>query len=130
MQISRICSIVILISFLGTINLAGCASSRKGVEPNEPVDKYRLDVAYTIQKNWIVPANLPNNANLKCAFIFKILPDGKIVDIQFYKSSGSEALDNSALATIERASPVDPYPAGIELPFVEMGLYFTPRGVK
>jgi colicin import membrane protein len=97
----------------------------------EAIDLYRLDVAYAINKNWAFSEQMAGDAQkLEASVVFKIMPDGKIEDIFFTDRSGNAYLDDSALKAIMKSSPVKPHPPGINLPYIELGLRFTPKGVK
>jgi colicin import membrane protein len=58
------------------------------------------------------------------------MPDGKIVDIFFTDHSGNAYLDDSAYKAIVKTSPVKPFPAALSRAYIEMGLRFTPEGVR
>lgn len=45
---------------------------------------------------------------------FTIRADGQLVGREIVESSGSKALDDTAIATLERAAPFPPFPTGIE----------------
>lgn len=97
----------------------------------EAIDFYRLEVAYSINKNWAYNEPLAGGGgHLVARVIFKVLPDGAITDIFFTDRSGNAFLDDSAYKAIVKSSPVKPHPPGLAQPYVEMGLRFTPQGVQ
>lgn len=97
----------------------------------ELIDLYRVEIAYTIQKNWAFADQLSGGAKRTMASIaFKVMPDGSIADIFFTDRSGNQYLDDSAYRAIVKSSPVKPHPDKLSLPYVEMGLRFTPEGVQ
>jgi colicin import membrane protein len=61
---------------------------------------------------------------------FKVMPDGEVTDIFFTDRSGNAYLDDSAYKAIVKTSPVKPHPKGLLQPYIEMGLRFTPEGVR
>jgi colicin import membrane protein len=116
---------------------AATAEGKKGSyahgskQEGEAIDLYRLDVAYAINKNWAFSEQMAGGAqNLEASVVFKIMPDGKIEDVFFTDRSGNAYLDDSALKAIMKSSPVKPHPPGVNLPYIELGLRFTPKGVK
>jgi colicin import membrane protein len=58
------------------------------------------------------------------------MPNGEIKDIFFTDRSGNSYLDESAYKAIVKSNPVDPHPEGISKPYVNVGLRFTPEGVR
>lgn len=97
----------------------------------ELIDIYRVEVAYQIQKNWAFPEQLAGGrTDLVAELAFTILPNGEIKDIWFDKKSGNRYLDESAKKAIMKSNPVRPHPPGINKAFVNVGLRFTPKGVK
>ncbi len=96
----------------------------------ELIELYRLEIAYQIQKNWAFAEQLAGGGNLKASIVFKVKPHGQIVDIFFTDRSGNPYLDDSAHKAIVKSSPVKPHPKELDRPYVEMGLNFTPEGVR
>lgn len=97
----------------------------------EMMDIYRAEVPYQIQKNWAFSNQLAGNSgNLEAVLVIKIIPSGEIIDIWFEKRSGNRYLDESAYKAVQKASPLPPLPPGYRRPFYNLGLIFTPEGVK
>ncbi len=97
----------------------------------ELIDLYRLEIAYAINKNWAFAEQLTSRGNkLMASIAFKVMPDGKISDIFFTDRSGNPYLDDSAYKAIVKSSPVKPHPAKLKRAYIEMGLRFTPEGVR
>lgn len=97
----------------------------------ELIDLYRLEIAYAVQKNWAFAEQLSGGGGKMMASIaFKVMPDGQIVDIFFTDRSGNQYLDDSAYRAIVKSSPVKPHPEKLSRSYVEMGLRFTPEGVR
>jgi len=102
-----------------------------GKQEGELIDMYRLEIAYAIQKNWAYADQLgQGKGNLVASIVMKVLPDGRVEDIFFTDRSGNPYLDDSAYKAIIKSSPVRPHPDGLNRPFIEMGLRFTPKGVQ
>ncbi len=97
----------------------------------ELIDIYRVEVAYQIEKNWAFPEQLAGGrTDLVAELAFTILPNGEIKDVWFDRKSGNRYLDESARKAIIKSNPVRPHPPGIIKPFINVGLRFTPKGVK
>lgn len=104
---------------------------RGGQKEIELIDLYRLEIAYAVQKNWAFAEQLANGGKQRVAsIVFKVMPDGKLTDIFFTDHSGNTYLDDSAYKAIVKTSPVKPFPEGLNRAYIEMGLRFTPEGVR
>ena len=105
--------------------------NEEGKRKAELVDMYRLEIAFEIQKHWAFNEALAGgDTSLMASIVFKVMPDGEIRDIFFTDRSGNAYLDESAYKAIVKASPVDPHPTGLRQPYVEMGIRFTPQGIR
>lgn len=94
-------------------------------------DIYRLEIAYRIQKNWAFSEQLAGRgADLQVSLVFRVMPSGEIRDVWFTDRSGNSYLDDSAYKAVMKSNPVDPHPAGLSLPYVEVGLRFGPEGIN
>jgi colicin import membrane protein len=92
---------------------------------------YLYQVADEIQRNWAFSRRLAGNReNLRAVLFFKIMPDGKILDIVFETRSGNRYLDESAYKAIIKSNPVQPHPPGINKPVVVAAYGFTPEGME
>lgn len=70
------------------------------------------DVVYTQVKNaWLRPPGLPEG--LKCDLRVRILPNGDVISAKVEASSGNRLFDDSAVAAVTKASPLEPPPAGL-----------------
>lgn len=106
----------------------GGTGGRKEIEL---IDLYRLEIAYAVQKNWAFADQLADGGKqMVASIVFKVMPDGKIMDIFFTDHSGNAYLDDSAYKAIVKTSPVKPFPDGLNRAYIEMGLRFTPEGVR
>jgi colicin import membrane protein len=102
-----------------------------GKRKAELIDLYRLEVAFQIQKQWAFNEQLAGgDKSLVAAIVFKVMPDGEIRDIFFTDRSGNTYLDESAYKAIVKSNPVDSHPKGLNQPYVEMGIRFTPQGIR
>lgn len=67
-------------------------------------DKYKAMIIQAISEQWIVPQNLPKN--IKCVLSVRVAPGGVVLQVTVTKSSGNPVLDNSAVAAVNKASPL------------------------
>lgn len=96
-----------------------------------PIDVYRVEVALMIQQNWAYADQIGGrNKNQETFLVFKVLPNGEIKDVFFTDRSGNTYLDESAYRAIVKSNPVKPFPPGVNEPYVEIGLRFTPEGIQ
>jgi len=103
----------------------------QGGRIGELIDIYRVEIAYQIQKNWAFPSQLAGGrSDLQTMLVFKVMPNGDIEDLFFTDRSGNSHFDESAYRAVMKTNPVDPHPAGLIRAYVQMGLRFTPEGVK
>jgi colicin import membrane protein len=108
----------------------GFGEGRGNQKEIEQIDLYQLEVAYAVQKNWAFADQLAGEKQLMTSIAFKIMPDGRIADIIIMERSGNSYLDDSAYKAILKTSPVKPFPVGLNQPFIQMGLNFTPEGIR
>lgn len=67
------------------------------------IDQYKALILQQIQQNWIIPEDV---ANLSCVLQVQLAPGGMVLHVRVLKSSGNTALDRSALAAVNKASPL------------------------
>lgn len=67
------------------------------------VDKYKAMILQQIQQNWIVPGKVDA---LSCVLSISVAPGGMVTQVKLVKSSGNDALDRSAIAAVNKASPL------------------------
>jgi len=97
----------------------------------ELLDIYRVEIASRVEKQWAFPASLAGKQEGLVVYLaFNVLPDGTITDIWFDQRSGNRHLDESAKKAVMKSNPVQPHPESLSLPYVTVGLRFTPEGVK
>lgn len=93
----------------------------------ELIDLYRDEIARIINRNW---AYAGGGTNEMAAITFKVMPDGTITDVAFMDRSGNQNLDDSGYRAIVKSSPVRAHPDKLSVPYVIMGLRFSPQGVQ
>ena len=115
----------------------GQASGVPGGDPNagarsvEAIDLYMADIARLVQQQWAYSDQLSGGGKtLQASLEFKVMPSGEIRDLFFTDRSGNRALDESAERAIMKSNPLSPHPPGLVVPYVYMGLRFTPEGVQ
>ena len=95
------------------------------------LDIYKAEVAYQVQKHWAFSEQLAGiSKKLEAVLVIKILPSGEITDIWFEKRSGNRYLDDSAYKAIKKTNPLPRLPDGYLRPFYNLGLIFTPSGLR
>jgi colicin import membrane protein len=67
------------------------------------IDQYKAKILQQIQQNWIMPENVEN---LSCLLEVQLAPGGVVLDVKVLKSSGNPALDRSAIAAVNKSSPL------------------------
>ena len=75
-------------------------------------DKYKAMIIQAISEQWVVPQNLPKN--ISCILDIRVAPGGVVLQVTVKKSSGNPVLDNSAVAAVNKASPL-PVPTDASL---------------
>jgi len=97
----------------------------------EPIDIYRAEIAYQVEKNWAFSPQLAGgDKKLQAGLVFKVLPNGEITDIRYVDRSNNAYLDESAYRAIAKSSPVKPHPPAIKMPYVQVAIRFTPEGIR
>jgi colicin import membrane protein len=97
----------------------------------EPIDIYRAEIAYQVEKNWAFSPQLAGgDKKLQAGLVFKVLPNGEITDIRYADRSNNAYLDESAYRAIAKSSPVKPHPPAVKLPYVQVAIRFTPEGIR
>lgn len=111
--------------------VTGGAGGGGGKRELEITDLYKIEVAFQVERHWAFSQQLAgDNRALQASLVFNVLPSGEITDIRFTQKSGNSYLDDSAYKAIVKANPVSPHPAGINVPYVTVGLRFTPEGLR
>lgn len=109
----------------------GAGAGQGGGGAYDRLTNYMMDVATQIERNWAYPDQLAGERkDIFAIVLFRVLPNGEITDIRFDPKSGNRFLDESAYKAVVKSSPVKPHPEGIFERSVEMGLRFTPTGIR
>jgi len=111
--------------------VSGGSSGSGGSRALEITDLYKIEVAFQVERHWAFSQQMAaDDRALQASLVFKVLPSGEITDIRFTQKSGNSYLDDSAYKAVVKANPVSPHPEGINVPYVTVGLRFTPEGLK
>ena len=95
------------------------------------IENYKIEAALAVAQNWAFSQQLAGaDGQLETRITFRILPNGEITDIKIVQSSGNRYLDESAYRAVRKASPVAPFPEGINQPYIEVGVKATPSGFR
>jgi len=115
----------------GAPGMPGGGGGDGGRRVLEITDLYRIEIAFQVERHWAFSQQLAGDERSEQAsLVFKVLPSGEISDIRFTQKSGNPYLDDSAYKAIVKANPVPPHPDGINVPYVTVGLRFTPEGLR
>jgi len=104
-------------------------SSKK---PLELMDIYKAEIPYHIQKNWAFSEQLAGEdiKDLVAWMVIEIKSDGQISDIWFEKRSGNRYFDDQAYKAVVKSNPLPPLPKEYSRPLFNVGLRFTPSGLR
>ena len=125
-----ICFTLLSFVFTGCSHKNMANNNKERNSQTEEIDKYRIEVAYAISKNWKLTNLSELDKNIVTMLVLKVMPNGEIKDIFFIKRSGNKLLDDSAYKAIDKTNPTKPFPKSIVAPYIELGLRFGPKGVK
>ncbi|MFH0996502.1 MAG: energy transducer TonB [Pseudomonadota bacterium] len=97
----------------------------------QPIDFYRSLVPNHIENNWVFNEQLVGGrTDLMSVIVIKIMQNGEISDIWFEKKSGNTYFDDSVYKAVKKSNPLPPLPKEYTRPYYELGLVFTPKGLK
>jgi len=97
----------------------------------QPIDFYRSLIPNHIENNWVFNEQLVGGrTDLESVIVIKIMQNGEITDIWFEKKSGNSYFDDSVYKAVKKSSPLPPLPREYTRPYYELGLIFTPKGLK
>ncbi|HET7212277.1 MAG TPA: TonB family protein [Terriglobia bacterium] len=73
---------------------------------------YLARVVYIVRRNWysVIPESARLGEKGRVALVFEIIKDGSVPQLRLLASSGSQALDQAALASIRASNPFPPLP--------------------
>jgi len=102
-----------------------------GYRALKPIDIYKAEIPYHIEKNWAFSEQLTGgDTDLVAVLIIKIMQSGEIKDIWFEKKSGNSYFDESAFKAVKKSDPLPKLPKEYLKRYYNLGLIFTPSGLK
>jgi colicin import membrane protein len=109
----------------------GGGTGGTGASGIQPIDFYRSLVPNHIENNWVFNEQLVGGrTDLVSVIVIKIMQNGEISDIWFEKKSGNSYFDDSVYKAVKKSNPLPPLPKEYTRPYYELGLIFTPKGLK
>lgn len=97
----------------------------------QPIDFYKSLIPNHIENNWVFNEQLVGGrSDLVSVIVIKIMKNGEITDIWFEKKSGNSYFDDSVYRAVKKSNPLPPLPREYTQPYYELGLVFTPKGLK
>jgi len=102
-----------------------------GMQSSELLAVYAAEIYSNISKNWSFNEKFADGRkNLVALLGIRIMSDGKIRDVWFDRRSGNSYFDDQAQKAVLKTGSLPPFPEGFRKPFLEIGLRFTPSGLK
>lgn len=93
---------------------------------------YMAAIAERIERNWNRPPSARNN--MQCELLIKLVPTGRVINVDVIKSSGNELFDRSAVQAVRR---VEQFPEIQGMPsevferyYRELTLVFNPQDLR
>lgn len=93
---------------------------------------YMAAIAERIERNWNRPPSARNN--MQCELLIKLVPTGRVINVDVIKSSGNEQFDRSAVQAVRR---VEQFPEIQGMPsevferyYRELTLVFNPQDLR
>lgn len=102
-----------------------------GYQALKPIDIYKAEIPYHIEKNWAFSEQLAGgDTDLIAIVVIKVMQNGEIKDIWFEKKSGNGYFDESAFKAVKKSDPLPKLPKEYLKSYYNVGLIFTPSGLK
>lgn len=93
-------------------------------------NQYYSTVMAQLKSYWSLPEYRAWNPNLKSTIVITVNADGTIVDSFFENKSGDRTFDNEVTKALRKAGKLSPIPGALKLKRIEIGLHFTPGGIR
>jgi colicin import membrane protein len=93
----------------------------------EAIARHAALIKQRVERYWSLP--LMSSGNLSCTLRITMMPSGAVTSVQIAQSSGDSAFDNSAIAAVQKASPL-PVPGDPDVlaKFRNFNFRFRPGG--
>ncbi|MFO7560525.1 MAG: TonB family protein [Desulfobacterales bacterium] len=102
-----------------------------GMQSSELLAIYAAEIYSNISKNWAFNEKFADGRKDLVALLgIRIMSDGEIRDVWFDRRSGNRYFDDQAQKAVLKTRYLPPFPEGFKKPFLEIGLRFTPSGLK
>jgi colicin import membrane protein len=102
-----------------------------GMQSSELLAVYAAEIYSSISKNWSFNEKFAGGRKDLVALLgIRIMSDGVIRDVWFDRRSGNSYFDDQAQKAVLKTGHLPPFPEGFKKPFLEIGLRFTPSGLK
>lgn len=102
-----------------------------GMQSSELLAVYAAEIYSNISKNWAFNEKFADGRKDLVALLgIRIMSDGEIKDVWFDRRSGNSYFDDQAQKAVLKTRYLPPIPEGFRKPFLEIGLRFTPSGLK
>jgi colicin import membrane protein len=93
-------------------------------------NQYYAAISAKLQAYWRLPEYKDWPPTLLATIVITINKDGKIMDSFFETSSGDKIFDKFVTKTLQDARELPPIPSAIKKQRMEIGLRFTPEGIR
>jgi outer membrane biosynthesis protein TonB len=104
----------------------GSGTGGSGIMVDENLRRYLLAVNNQIHEHWALPDLQNWKPNVEAVVIIRVRRDGVIVESSFKKKSDNIFFNQLVEKTLKLSSPLPPFPIGINLSEMEIGLKFRP----
>lgn len=104
----------------------GRSSARQGVS-NIVSQQYLMSVGAHMQQFWILPEMRQWDSRLETVVVLTIRRDGTVVKTMVEQKSADPFYDQFVMQTIEKASPMPPFPKLMSEDALEVGFVFRPN---
>lgn len=110
---------------------ASVRGSGVGTELDARMRDYYIVLYNIVSANWNMPPEklLTGKKKLEAVFLIRIDRAGRVIESKFERESGENLFDQSAEKAVKR-SAFPPLPDVFQGPYIEVGLRFTPSGVR
>lgn len=93
---------------------------------------YMSAISQRIEQNWSRPPSARNN--MECELLIKLVPTGRVINVDVVKSSGNAQFDRSAVQAVQKAEqfPIvkEMKPEVFERYYRELNLVFKPQDLR
>lgn len=93
-------------------------------------NRYFASITGRILQFWALPEYMQQKSNLSATVVVTVNRDGTVANMFFEQKSGNQVFDQFVRRTLEQASPLPPIPAALKKQRIEIGLNFSPGGIR